>query len=260
MRKFFVYLTLLLAGVPFSAWAGKPEPWQIDFQPSATSVKDHIVDFHNLLLIIITGIVIVVTLLLGYALMRYRRKANPIPSKVTHNVPLEVVWTLIPCLILIVIAIPSFKLMYYSDRAINPEMTLKVTGYQWYWGYEYPDHGDISFLSYMIPDQEIREDEGQVRLLETDNPVVVPIDTDIRVLITAADVIHAWAVPAFGVKKDAVPGRINETWFNVKEPGTYYGQCSEICGINHAFMPIQIKAVTKAEFAQWVEKAKVEFN
>lgn len=260
MRKFFVYLALLLVGTVSFAWAGQPEPWQIDFQPAATSIKEHIDSFHDLLLIIITGIVVVVTLLLGYALIRYRRKANPIPSKVTHNVPLEVVWTLIPCLILIIIAIPSFKLMYYSDRAINPEMTLKVTGYQWYWGYEYPDHGDISFLSYMIPDQEIREDKGQVRLLETDNPVVVPIGTDIRVLITAADVIHAWAVPAFGVKKDAVPGRINEIWFNVEEPGTYYGQCSEICGINHAFMPIQIKAVTKAEFAQWVEKAKVEFN
>ena len=234
-----------------------PKNWQLNMLEAASPVKEKVHDFHNLLLPIITGIVVFVTALLFYTLIRFRRSKNPVPSKTTHNVAVEVLWTIIPCLILIVIAVPSFKLLYYQDRVAEPEMTLKVTGYQWYWGYEYPDHGGFSFLSYMIPDEEIKP--GQQRLLETDNVVVLPVDTDIRILVTSADVLHSWAMPAFGVKKDAVPGRLNETWVRINKPGTYYGQCSELCGINHAYMPVQVEAVSKEEFAAWVEKAKDEF-
>lgn len=177
-------------------------------------------------------------------------------QKTTHNTMLEVVWTVIPVVILIVVAVPSFKLLYYADRTVEPEMTLKITGYQWYWGYEYPDHGEISFDSYMVPDDEITGD--QVRLLSTDTQVVLPVDTNIQLIITAEDVLHAWAVPAFGVKLDAVPGRLNETWTRITKPGTYYGQCSELCGQGHGFMPIEIKAVSKEEFARWVKTANAE--
>lgn len=229
---------------------GYPLGRQLNFQASASTIKDKVADFHNLLLVIITFIVIFVTALLIYTLVRFRRKPGRKPSKTTHNVPLEIVWTLVPVLILIIIAVPSFRLMVYTDKVPVADMTLKVTGYQWYWGYEYPDHGDISFMSYMIPEDEIQP--GQKRLLEVDTPVVVPIGSTVRVLVTAADVIHSWAVPGFGVKKDAVPGRLNETWFKAEKLGTFYGQCSEICGINHAYMPIQIEVVTAEEFEAWV--------
>ena len=163
-------------------------------------------------------------------------------------------------LILIVIAVPSFKMLYYLERVpAETEMTVKVTGYQWYWGYEYIDHGNFSFLSYMIPDDEIDESKGQVRLLSTDNPVVLPVDTTIRFIVTAGDVLHSFTIPSFGFKKDAVPGRLNETWVKIDKPGVYYGQCSEICGTGHAFMPIEIHAVSKEEFEEWVVKAKEEF-
>lgn len=246
--------------IPSLALAAAPEPWQINLQAAATPVHEKVHEFHNLLLVIITGIVVIVTALLFYTLWRYRAKKSPNPSNTTHNVKLEVIWTLIPCLILLVIAVPSFKLMYFMDRTVEPDMTLKVTGYQWYWGYEYMDEQfeGINFFSYMIPDDEIDTSKGQLRTLETDNPVVVPVNKNVRVLLTAADVIHSWAVPAFGVKTDAVPGRVNETWFRVTKPGMYYGQCSEICGINHGFMPIQIKAVPQDEFEAWVTAKKTE--
>jgi len=234
------------------------KPWQLGFPEPASPVMERMVDFHTDLLWLISGIVGFVTVLLIYVMLRFNKRANPVPTKTTHNVLLEIVWTLVPVLILIVIAIPSMKLLYYADRTVEAEMTLKVTGYQWYWGYEYVDQGEISFLSYMTPDEEIKE--GQHRLLETDNYVVVPIDTNIRVLVTAADVLHAWAVPAFGVKIDAVPGRTNETWMNVNKEGIYYGQCSELCGTGHGYMPITIKAVSKEKFKEWVIKAKEEFS
>jgi len=236
-------------------------PTQLGLKEPATPQMERIVSFHDdLLMWIITAIVIFVTALLIYVCIRYRAKANPTPSKTTHNVPLEIMWTLIPCLILFVIAIPSFKMLYYLDRTEEPEMTLKVTGYQWYWGYEYQDHDGINFLSYMIADEDIDESIGQRRMLSTDNVVVLPVDTNIQITVTAADVIHSFTVPAFGIKKDAVPGRLNETWVRIEKPGTYYGQCSEICGINHAYMPIEIKAVSKEEFQEWLKTAKEEFT
>lgn len=236
------------------------KPTQLGLPAAATPQMERIANFHdNLLMWVITAIVIFVTGLLIWVVIRYNRKANPTPSKTTHHVMLEVMWTVIPVIILIVIAVPSFKMLYYLDRVEEPEMTLKVTGYQWYWGYDYQDHEGISFLSYMIPEEEIDETKGQKRLLSTDNVVVLPIDTNIQILITAADVLHAFTIPAFGIKKDAVPGRMNETWVRIDKPGTYFGQCSEICGINHAYMPIEIKAVTKEEFKQWLVEAKDKF-
>jgi len=231
---------------------GVPHNWQFGFQPPASPVKDQMHFFHNHLLFpIITVITIFVMLLLFYVMIRFNAKANPKPSKTTHNTMLEVVWTLVPVLILVVIVIPSMKLLYFADKTTDAEMTLKVTGYQWYWGYAYPDHGDIEYNAYLVKDDELRDD--QVRLLSTDEPVVLPVDTNIRLLITSQDVLHSWAVPAFGVKLDAVPGHTNETWTRIEKEGTYYGQCSELCGKDHGFMPIEIHAVSKEKFAEWVE-------
>ena len=183
-------------------------------------------------------------------------KANPEPSKTTHNTLVEVVWTVLPILILVVIAIPSFRLLYFQREIPQAELTVKAVGYQWYWGYEYPDNGDFAFDSLMLNDEE-RGD--QPRLLATDTAMVVPVDTTVRVIVTAADVLHAFAMPAFGLKMDAVPGRLNETWFKAEKTGTFYGQCSELCGIRHAFMPIRIEVVSKEAFAAWVEEAKAEY-
>lgn len=268
MKKicFWILAGLVSAGVlavmttAFPALAeGGPVPRALGLQAAASPVAERINDFHNLLLWIIGGITLFVTALLLYVMVRFNAKANPTPAKFTHNVVLEVAWTVIPVIILIIIMVPSLKLLYYSDRTTTPEMTLKVTGYQWYWGYEYPDHDGINFMSYMIPDDKIDAEKGQLRLLSTDNAVVLPIDTDIQILVTAADVLHAFAVPAFGIKTDAVPGRTNETWVRITKPGTYYGQCSELCGKDHAFMPIEIRAVTKEEFEEWLVTAKQEF-
>jgi len=197
--------------------------------------------------------------LLIWIVVRYNDKSNPVPATFTHNKFWERLWTIVPVLILIVIAIPSFRLMYYEGKTPEPDVTIKVTGYQWYWGYEYPNE-EISFLSYMIPEAEINKDAGQVRLLSVDNPVVVPVDSNIQILTTSADVIHAIALPAFGIKKDAVPGRLNETWFKATKIGTFYGQCSEICGTAHAYMPIEIKVVSKEDYAAWVAEAKLKFS
>ncbi|MFP4313924.1 MAG: cytochrome c oxidase subunit II [Alphaproteobacteria bacterium] len=224
----------------------------INFQPAASPSMERITEFHDLLLYIISGITLFVLILLVYVILRFNKRVNPEPSKVTHNVALEIAWTVIPVVILIIIAIPSFKLLYYVDRIENPDMTIKVTGYQWYWQYDYPDHGDISFASYMIADQDIDLNKNQVRLLSTDNPVVLPVNKNIQVLLTGGDVLHSWAVPSLGVKTDTVPGRLNETWFRITREGTYYGQCSELCGKDHAYMPIEIKAVSEEEFARWV--------
>lgn len=246
---------VLLTTVP--ALANEPVDWGLGFQPAASGSAERIHDFHYLLLVIITAIVLFVTALLVFVMLRFNRRANPTPSKVTHNVLLEIIWTVLPVVILIIVAVPSFKLLYKNDRIAEPEMTLKITGYQWYWGYEYPDQDNISFNSYMIPDDEISGD--QKRLLSTDNVVVLPIETNIAILVTANDVIHAWTVPAFGVKIDAVPFKTNETWFRINKPGVYYGQCSELCGKDHSYMPIEVHAVTKEEFKAWVRRAKDEF-
>lgn len=260
MNKFSILgllTVLLVTAFPVLGFAAEPQPWQLNLQPPASSSALRIHEFHDLLLYIIFAIAIFVLILLVWVVIRYNSKANPVPAQFTHNVLLEVVWTVIPVIILIVIAIPSFKVLYYNDRIENPEMTLKVTGRQWYWDYEYPDHEGIAFSSYMIADEDITED--QRRLLSTDNVVVLPIDTNIQILMTAGDVLHSWTVPAFGVKIDAVPGRLNETWVRIDKPGTYYGQCSELCGKDHSYMPIEIRAVTKEEFENWLVTAKEEF-
>lgn len=231
---------------------GQPTNWGIDLQPAASPMKEKMHYFHDgLLMPIITAIVLFVLALLVIVVFRFRAAKNPTASRTTHNTMLEVVWTLVPVIILVAIVIPSMKMLYYVDRAKNPEMTLKVTGHQWYWSYSYPDNGDFGFDANMVQDKDLKE--GQPRLLATDNAVVLPVDTDIRILVTADDVIHSWAMPAFGVKTDAVPGRTNETWARIDRPGIYYGQCSEICGINHGFMPIEVHAVSKEEFANWVK-------
>ena len=240
-----------------SALANQPKDWQLGFQNAASEGMRDIVNFHNnLLLPIIIAISVFVLFLMIYASIRFRASRNPNPSKTTHNVAVEVLWTLIPCLILIVMAVPSFKILYKQDTIPKADLTIKAVGYQWYWGYEYPDE-NIIFDSYMIKEEDLKE--NQPRLLAVDNEVVVPVNKVVKVLITANDVLHAWALPSFGVKRDAVPGRINETWFKAEKVGTYYGQCSELCGIQHAFMPIAVRVVSDEEYAEWLSDAKVRF-
>ncbi|MDA7699735.1 cytochrome c oxidase subunit II [Candidatus Pelagibacter sp.] len=239
------------------AWANQPKNWQLGFQDSASQGMTEIVSFHNnILLPVIIAISVFVLFLMIYVCIRFRASKNPNPSKTTHNVAVEVLWTLIPCLILIVMAVPSFKILYKQDTIPKADVTVKAIGYQWYWGYEYPDE-NIIFESYMIKEDELKE--NQPRLLTVDNEVVVPVNKVVKVLITANDVLHAWALPSFGVKRDAVPGRINETWFKAEKVGTYYGQCSELCGIQHAFMPITVRVVTDEEYAIWLADAKMKF-
>jgi cytochrome c oxidase subunit 2 len=237
--------------------ANQPKDWQLGFQNPASDGMRDIVNFHNnLLLPIIIAISVFVLFLMLYACVRFRASANPNPSTRTHNVTVEVLWTLIPCLILIVMAVPSFKILYKQDTIPKADLTIKAIGYQWYWGYEYPDE-NIIFESYMIEEKDLRAD--QPRLLAVDNEVVVPVNKVIKVLITANDVLHAWALPSFGVKRDAVPGRVNETWFKAEKEGTYYGQCSELCGIKHAFMPITVKVVSEEDYQEWLSEARVKF-
>ncbi|MEX2450753.1 MAG: cytochrome c oxidase subunit II [Rhodospirillales bacterium] len=232
-------------------------PWQLGMQEPASPVMEFVKEFHDFLLILITLITLFVLGLLLYVAVKFNEKSNPVPSKTTHNTTIEVLWTALPILILVVIAVPSFKLLYFQDRTVKPEMTLKIIGHQWYWSYEYPDHGDIKFDSNMVQTADLKK--GQPRLLTVDNPVVLPIDTDIRLLMTSTDVIHAWALPALVQKLDTVPGRTNETWVRITKEGTYYGQCSELCGVNHGFMPITVIGVTKEKFAAWVATAKKKF-
>lgn len=246
----------LMSLVPGTASAA-PEPWEMNFQPAVTPVMEQIASFHHFLLIVIVAITVFVMLLLLIVIVRFNERANPVPSKTSHNTLVEVVWTVVPVLILVGIAIPSFKLMYFADRTEEAEMTIKAIGHQWYWSYEYPDNGNFTFDALLIPDEELKP--GQLRLLETDNRVVIPVNTKIRLLITASDVIHSFAVPSFGVKLDAVPGKTNETWTEVTQEGVYYGQCSELCGDNHAYMPITIEVVSKEKFAAWVAEAQQKF-
>lgn len=238
--------------------AGAAGTWEMGLQEGVTPVKAQLDSFHTMLLWIISIIVVFVAALLIVVVWRFNAKANPTPSRTSHNTVLEVVWTVVPVIILVIVAIPSMRLLYFLDVTPEAEMTLKATGRQWYWDYEYPDHGGFGFSAYMIPEEELKP--GQKRLLETDNRVVLPIDTNIRILLTAGDVIHSWAMPSFGIKKDAVPGRTNETWVRIEKEGVYYGQCSEICGVNHGFMPITVEAMSKEKFAAWVEKAKVAYG
>ena len=250
-------LNILLFITPTCLLAEQPKDWQLGFQKAASSGMEDIVWFHDYMLVpIITAITVFVLFLVVYACIRFRASRNPNPSTTTHNVAVEVLWTLIPCLILIVMAVPSFKILYKQDAIPKADVTVKAIGYQWYWGYEYPDE-NIIFDSYMIETKDLKKD--QPRLLAVDNEVVVPVNKVVKVLITANDVLHAWALPSFGVKRDAVPGRINETWFKAEKVGTYYGQCSELCGIKHAFMPITVRVVSDEEYQEWLTGAKIKF-
>lgn len=238
--------------------AAAPKSWQLGMQPAATPVMERLSSMHDALLYLIITICILVFIVLGYTLWRFSEKRNPVAAKFSHNTMIEVVWTAIPVIIISLIAIPSVKLLYFMDKTEKAEMTVKVIAHQWYWEYEYPDHGNLKFDSYMIEDKDLKP--GQLRLLEVDNRVVIPADTNVRVILTSADVVHSWAVPAFGVKKDTVPGRINETWMRVNKEGIYYGQCSELCGARHGFMPIAVEVVSKEKFNRWVEEAKAKFS
>lgn len=229
---------------------GYASPWQIWHQPPASPVMERLEDFHLLLVILSVAICVLVFALIVYVLLRFNEKAHPTPSRTSHNTMLEVAWTVLPVVILVVIAVPSFKNLYYMDRAAEPDLTIKVTGNQWYWDYAYPDAEEVSFSSVIVPEENLQP--SQHRLLEVDRRLVLPVGADVRIIVTASDVLHSWAVPALGVKIDAVPGRLNETWTRIEEPGVYYGQCSEICGTNHAYMPIAIEAVPQAEFESWL--------
>ena len=253
-------------GAAYAGQLGLPVP--------ASTIKEDVNKFHDLLEIVIFAITAFVFLLLAIVIVRFRRKANPVASTRTHNTPLEVLWTIIPVLILVVLAFPSTKLLYYMDKAKNPELTVKITGHQWYWGYEFPDQ-KVKFS----PDTEVAIDEwpsnilrnkkgdvatnadlkpGQLRLLSVDQPLVVPVDTEIQFLVTGADVIHSWYVPSIGINRAAVPGRTNEAWAKITQEGVFYGQCSKICGLNHGYMPIEIRAVSKEKFLAWAAAAKTD--
>lgn len=242
------------AGLPV---IGEAHNWQIWHQTPASPVM-HMMDwFHQLLVWLMVAICVLVLVLLAIVVVRFNANKNPVPSRTSHNTLIEVVWTVVPVIILVVIAVPSFRLLYFGDHAREADMTLKITGRQWYWDYEYPDHGNFTFSSIMIPEDQIKP--GQRRLLEVDNRVVLPVDTTVRLMVTAGDVIHSFGLPAFGLKEDGVPGRLHESWVKIEKEGVYYGQCSEICGTGHGYMPIAIEAVSKERFAQWVEQAKKQF-
>ena len=240
--------------VSFEAFGKQATDWQLSFQNPATDLMGSVVGLHNIILIVMTLVTLFVLFLLFYVSFRFSAKRNPIPSTRTHNTVVEVLWTAIPIVILVVLAIPSFKLLYQQEKSENYDMTVKVIGHQWYWEYEYPDHGDFYFESYMVQDADLQD--GDLRLLTVDNPLVIPANKNIQILITAGDVLHSWAVPSMGLKTDAVPGRLNETWVNVKEPGIYRGQCSEICGSGHGFMPVVVKVLPESEFIAWANEAK----
>jgi cytochrome c oxidase subunit 2 len=235
-----------------TAFAAQPQPWEVTLQPAASPVMENIVWFHNFLFVLITLITLFVLALLVVVVMKFNAKTNPVPSKTTHNTLIEVAWTLIPVLILVGIAVPSFRLLFQQLDIPKADLTVKATGKQWYWSYSYPDNGKFEFDSLLAADK-------QPRLLGVDNEMVVPVNKVIRVQTTGADVIHAFAVPAFGIKIDSIPGRLNETWFKATKVGIYYGQCSELCGKDHAFMPIAVRVVEDQEFAAWVEAAKKKY-
>jgi cytochrome c oxidase subunit 2 len=241
---------------------GEPKPEQIGLQPGVTALAHELDFIHNIILTpLIFAIAIFVMVLLLYVIYRFNAKRNPVPSKVTHNTLLEVAWTGIPVLILVIIAIPSFRLLYNQLEIPKPDMTIKAIGHQWYWSYVYPDNGNFTFDARMVTaEASVAKEKNVIRLLDTDEEIVLPVGKNIRIQITSEDVIHSWTIPSFGVKHDAVPGRINESWFNIEKPGIYYGQCSELCGIQHAYMPIKVRAVSQEEFDAWVKEAQGKFD
>ena len=239
------------------AGLGQPTPWEIDLQDPATPVMADIAIFHNFLLWIITAITAFVLILLLIIIFRFNARSNPTPSRTTHNTPIEIIWTIVPVIILVLIAIPSFRLLFTQLDVPTPDLTVKVTGKQWYWSYAYPDNGNFEFDSLIVADKDLKP--GQLRLLTVDNEMVVPVNKVIHVLVTGADVIHSFAVPSFGIKIDAVPGRINDTWFKATIEGTFHGQCSELCGKDHGFMPITVRVTDDKGFAAWAAQAKQKY-
>ena len=248
-----VMFTLTMGELAQAAGIGKPAPWQMNFQQAATPVMEYIEWFHTGLLWLITAITLFVLALLIIVIVRFNSKANPTPSQTTHNTLLEVMWTLVPVIILTAIAVPSFKLLFLELTVPPADLTVKATGKQWYWSYSYPD-AKIEYDSLMLKDGERKAD--QPRLLAVDNELVVPVNKVVRVQVIGSDVIHAFAVPSFGIKIDAIPGRLNETWFKATREGVYYGQCSELCGRDHAFMPIEVRVVSDKDYAAWLDQAK----
>jgi cytochrome c oxidase subunit II len=258
IKKLFVtFCASLLTSTTLSFADGVAKPWQMGFQEAASPLATAAIETHNFIMIFMFATLFFVVGLLAYTCFKFRASKNPVPSTRTHHVLLEIIWILVPCIIIVIIAIPSVKLIYQQEIIPKTEMTLKVVGHQWYWSYEYPDYDNIGFDSYMKKDDEL--EEGDIRLLAVDNEVVLPVETYIDVHITSADVIHAFALPSLGVKMDAVPGRLNHSWIYIEKPGVYYGQCSELCGVYHAFMPIKIRAVTKDEFQRWLVVSQQQF-
>ena len=262
MKKVLFFLTCFFSFFGHVLAEGGPNPWQMNFRPAATPTMEKVVAFHNFLNPIIIVIALFVIVLMVYIVVRFSAKNNPKPTKTTHNTTLEILWTVIPTIILIAIAIPSFRLLYFSHYNPNTEMTLKAIGNQWYWTYEYSDEG-FSFDSNILCStqeecDELSKETGKkyVRLLDVDEPIVLPVNKKIKVIATATDVIHSFSVPAFGIKIDGVPGRAQDTWFEILKEGTYYGQCSELCGMLHGYMPIAVKAVPESEFNEWVQSKK----
>ncbi|MEA2742313.1 MAG: cytochrome c oxidase subunit [Acetobacteraceae bacterium] len=262
LRMVLAGCVLSLFGAPF-AWAqgvgaqgvvGAPHPWEIGMQRSFGPIKDRVIDLHNLVLVLITIITLFVGGLLIWVMIRYNSKRNPVPTQTSHNTVLEIAWTVIPVLILVVMAIPSFRLIYYQDRTPDPDMTIKVTGHQWYWEYTYPDQGNVAIESRFVHDEDLKP--GQLRLLDVDNQMVIPVNKKIRILTASTDVIHSFFIPAFGVQRYAIPGRTIETWMEADQIGTFYGECNQICGQDHSRMPISVRAVSEADFKTWVAEAK----
>tara|TARA_B100001113_G_scaffold18034_1_gene13430 strand:+ start:586 stop:1416 length:831 start_codon:yes stop_codon:yes gene_type:complete len=259
MKLFFsIIVAICLLGQSAYAELGLSEDWQLSFQEPATDLMSDIISFHSYILMpIITGISILVLFLLLYIAFRFNSSRNQVASTTTHNTVVEILWTVIPVVLLIIIAIPSFRLLYVSETIPKADLTIKAIGNQWYWSYEYPDYGDIVFDANMLNDDELSD--PKLRLLETDTQIVVPVNKVVKLQITSNDVLHAWTIPAFGVKMDAVPGKLNETWFKANQEGLFYGQCSELCGPKHAFMPINVKVVSEKEFEDWIGFAKEEY-
>jgi cytochrome c oxidase subunit 2 len=253
-----VMIAALPGGAALAQAVGAPKPWELGMQAAYGPLKVQEIWLHDLVLVIITLITLFVTGLLAWVIYRYNAKRHPVPTRTSHNTVIEILWTVIPVLILVVIAIPSFRLVYYLDRTPDPDLTIKVTSHQWYWEYTYPDKNNIDFSSYIIPDDQLKP--GQLRLLTVDNDLVVPVGKNIRVLATSGDVIHSFFVPALGVQRYAIPGRTIETWFRADKAGVFYGECNQICGTNHSRMPIVVRAVSPEDFATWLDQAKTKFS
>ena len=249
-------VTVMAAGGVAWAGLGQPTPWQLGLQTSASPVMDDIVWFHDFLVWLIVVIALFVLVLLAIVVVKFNSRSNPVPSRTTHNTFIEIIWTVVPVLILVTVAVPSFRLLFYQLKVPPADLTVKVTGKQWFWSYSYPD-SKFEFDSLMVQDKDIKP--GQLRLLSVDNEMVVPVNKVVKVLVIGADVIHSFSVPSFGIKIDAVPGRINETWFKAEREGMYYGQCSQLCGRDHAFMPIAVRVVSQKEYTAWLEQAKKKY-